>query len=35
MYLSLLGLSTFGLVAWIQKRFVFWHKSRVRDDALG
>jgi NitT/TauT family transport system permease protein len=35
MYLSLLGLSTFGLVAWVQRRFVFWHKSRVRDDALG
>src|SRR3712207_2420142 len=35
LYLSLLGLSTFGLVAWVQRRFVFWHKSRVRDDALG
>jgi NitT/TauT family transport system permease protein len=34
MYLSLLGLSTFGLVTWVQRRFVFWHKSQVRDDAF-
>lgn len=26
-YLSLVGLATFGLVVWVQKRFVFWQKS--------
>jgi NitT/TauT family transport system permease protein len=29
LYLSLLGLALFLLVVWIQKRFVFWHKSSV------
>ena len=28
-YLSLLGLATFGLVVWIQRRFVFWHHDRA------
>lgn len=28
-YLSLVGMSLFGLVVWIQRRFVFWHKDRV------
>lgn len=27
LYLSLLGLTLFFLVAWVQKRFVFWNKS--------
>ena len=26
-YLSLLGLTTFGIVVWIQRRFVFWHRD--------
>ena len=26
-YLSVMGLMTFGLVAWVQRRFVFWHRS--------
>jgi NitT/TauT family transport system permease protein len=31
-YLSLLGLMTFGIVVWIQRRFVFWHRdSNVQD----
>ena len=34
-YLSLLGLATFGTVVWIQRRFVFWHKSSVGGDGLG
>jgi NitT/TauT family transport system permease protein len=28
-YLSLLGLATFGTVVWIQRRFVFWHRERA------
>ena len=28
-YLSLLGLTLFWLVAWIERRLVFWHKSTV------
>ncbi|MCA3585847.1 MAG: ABC transporter permease [Methylocystis sp.] len=28
-YLSIVGMSLFGLVVWIQRRFVFWHKDRV------
>jgi NitT/TauT family transport system permease protein len=28
-YLSLVGLATFGLVAWAQQRFIFWHRSKV------
>jgi NitT/TauT family transport system permease protein len=30
-YLSLLGLTTFGSVVWIQRRFVFWQKASVAD----
>lgn len=28
-YLSFVGISLFASVAWIQRRFVFWHKDRV------
>lgn len=28
-YLSLVGLATFGAVVWVQRRFVFWHRSSV------
>ena len=28
-YLSLVGMALFGLVVWMQRRFVFWHKDRV------
>jgi NitT/TauT family transport system permease protein len=27
LYLSLIGLAMFGLVSWMQNRFVFWHRS--------
>jgi NitT/TauT family transport system permease protein len=30
-YLSLLGLTTFGSVVWVQRRFVFWQKASVAD----
>jgi NitT/TauT family transport system permease protein len=30
-YLSLLGLATFGSVVWVQRRFVFWQKTSVAD----
>jgi NitT/TauT family transport system permease protein len=30
-YLSLLGLATFGSVVWVQRRFVFWQKASVAD----
>ena len=33
-YLSLLGLATFGAVVWVQRRFVFWQKSSVGGNAL-
>jgi NitT/TauT family transport system permease protein len=33
-YLSLLGLATFGTVVWVQHRFVFWQKSSVGGNAL-
>jgi NitT/TauT family transport system permease protein len=33
-YLSLLGLATFWVVAWIQRRFVFWHKESVAEETL-
>jgi NitT/TauT family transport system permease protein len=33
-YLSLLGLATFWIVAWIQRRFVFWHKESVTEETL-
>ncbi len=29
LYLSLVGLALFGVVVWIQRRFVFWHRDRV------
>lgn len=34
-YLSLLGLATFWIVAWAQRRFVFWHKETVTEETLG
>jgi NitT/TauT family transport system permease protein len=34
-YLSFLGLAMFGLVVWLQRRLVFWHKASVGGDALG
>ena len=33
-YLSLLGLATFWIVAWAQRRFVFWHKETVTEETL-
>ncbi len=33
-YLSLLGLATFGLVVWAQRRLVFWQKASVVGDGL-
>lgn len=33
-YLSLLGLLTFWLVVWVQRRFVFWHKETVAEGGL-
>jgi NitT/TauT family transport system permease protein len=32
-YLSLLGLATFWVVVWLQRRFVFWYKESV-DEGL-
>jgi NitT/TauT family transport system permease protein len=29
LYLSLLGLATFGLVVWLERKLVFWHRSSV------
>lgn len=29
LYLSLVGISLFAFVVWLQRRFVFWHKDRV------
>jgi NitT/TauT family transport system permease protein len=29
LYLSLVGLSLFAFVVWVQRRFVFWHRDRV------
>ena len=29
LYLSVIGLGLFALVAWVQRRFVFWHKERI------
>ncbi|HEX5866909.1 MAG TPA: ABC transporter permease [Beijerinckiaceae bacterium] len=34
-YLSFLGLAMFGLVVWLQRRLVFWHKASVAGQALG
>jgi NitT/TauT family transport system permease protein len=33
-YLSLLGLTTFGLVMWLERRMVFWQKSSVLGGGL-
>lgn len=33
-YLSLLGLLTFWMVVWVQRRFVFWHKETVTEETL-
>jgi len=33
-YLSLVGLATFGTVVWVQRRFVFWQKASVGAEAL-
>jgi NitT/TauT family transport system permease protein len=33
-YLSLLGLATFGSVVWIQRRFVFWQKTSAAADGV-
>jgi NitT/TauT family transport system permease protein len=30
LYLSLLGLATFGLVVWLERKLVFWHRSSVQ-----
>jgi NitT/TauT family transport system permease protein len=35
LYLSLLGLTLFASVVWIQRRFVFWHKDRVLESEGG
>ena len=34
-YLSFLGLAMFGLVVWLQRRLVFWHKASVAGQTLG
>jgi NitT/TauT family transport system permease protein len=34
-YLSLLGLATFWVVAWAQRRFVLWLKETVTEETLG
>jgi NitT/TauT family transport system permease protein len=31
-YLSLLGLATFGTVIWLQRKLIFWHKETVAED---
>lgn len=31
-YLSLLGLTTFGIVTWLQRRLIFWHKETVVEE---
>lgn len=33
-YLSLLGLATFGLVVWAQRRLVFWQKASVIGEGM-
>lgn len=30
-YLSLLGLGTFGTIVWLQRRLIFWHKEGVAE----
>jgi len=31
-YLSLLGLATFGVVIWLQHKLIFWHKETVAEE---
>ena len=31
-YLSLLGLATFGVVIWLQRKLIFWHKETVAEE---
>ncbi len=31
-YLSLLGLATFGVVSWLQRKLIFWHKETVAEE---
>src|SRR3712207_3455101 len=33
-YLSVLGLATFWVVVWAQRRFVFWYKETIAEDTL-
>lgn len=33
-YLSLLGLATFWLVIWVQRKLIFWHKETVTEKAF-
>ena len=35
LYLSLLGLATFWMVIWIQRRLVFWHKETTQREPMG
>jgi len=32
LFLSLLGLSTFGVVIWVQRRLIFWQKDTVAEE---
>jgi NitT/TauT family transport system permease protein len=31
-YLSMLGLATFGVVVWVQRKLIFWHKETVAEE---
>ena len=31
-YLSMLGLATFGVVIWLQRKLIFWHKETVAEE---
>jgi NitT/TauT family transport system permease protein len=31
-YLSMLGLATFGVVVWLQRKLIFWHKETVTEE---
>jgi len=33
-YLSLLGLGTFGIVLWLQRKLIFWHKETITTEEL-
>ena len=33
-YLSLLGLGTFGVVLWLQRKLIFWHKETITTEEL-